>query len=83
MAREVTIEIRQTPGPTLGDRLLGTSWSWTVISEDRAPETYVVQIRRSGRAYTEKGARRKAERTARHIIDLKAVEYKYNPEGLL
>lgn len=77
MSREVTIKIRQTIDPTVGDCVFGTLWHWTVQEEG------VLYPRRydSGFARTEQGARRKAERVAARIME-GTVLYTYNPAGL-
>lgn len=78
MAREVTIEIRKTHVPTWIDRLFGTMWHWSATLPLGA---HAVSVS-GGYSYTEKGARRRAERAAARMLETGVVEYKYNPAGL-
>lgn len=79
MGQEVKVRIRRITLPTLGDRVFGTLWSWT-LSQRRGEYDWLVT---NGFAYTEKGARRKAHRAAAQLLETDVVEYEYNPAGLL
>lgn len=78
MPREVEIQIRRTHVPTRTDYLFGTVWHWSAM----LPLGVHAASISAGYAYTEKGARRKAERTAARMLGTGVVEYKYNPAGL-
>jgi hypothetical protein len=79
MPGKVSIEIRQTIDPGVSDYLFGTLWHWTAL---RVDERLLSGRYKSGFAYTEAGARRRAEGAARAILR-GTVRYEYDPEGLL
>lgn len=76
---EVKIRVARAVLPSVGDYLFATLWSWS-LSEKRGDFDWHVA---NGFAWTEKGARRKAEKAARRVLEPFVVEYEYNPEGLL
>lgn len=72
------VTIKRAAGVTLQDRLFGTVWAWSASREFGLHAGHFT----GGWAYSEKGARRKAERVARRIRDNEHIEYSYNPAGL-
>lgn len=78
MAREVEIQIRRTHVPMWTDHLFGTVWYWSAALRLGLHAASVS----AGYAYTEKGARRKAEKAAVCMAGTDVIDYKYNPAGL-
>lgn len=78
MERSLKIKVRKIALPDLADYLLGMRWSWSLY-QWRDYDHLVT----GGFTYTEKAARRKAQRAARRLVDAEIVEYEYNPAGLL
>lgn len=78
MPREVKIEIRREIKPSPLDYLLGTVWHWNVTQKE---DLLTFWRYKSGFAYTEKQARRRAEKVARTILR-GTIRYEYNPAGL-
>lgn len=79
MPGEVKIKIEYQIDTGLLEKVLGGAWYWSVTKQ---LGLYAGRIY-GGFAYTEKGARRKAEKVARRVVGNEEISYTYNPEGLL
>lgn len=80
MGQEVKIKVAKSVLPSVGDYLFGALWSWSLY---QSQESAYVHLVTNGFAWTERGARRKAEKAAKRLLEPFVVEYEYNPAGLL